>query len=330
MKIYENLSLSDMSYYHIGGNARYVLKIINKEDLLLAITFLREHKIDKYLILGLGSNVILDDRDFSGAVIWLQGEGGGFEKIEDPSSVSSDSKSSGQVRVFSGETMDSLIQFSFKHSLIGLEWAGGLPSTVGGAVRGNAGCFGSEIRDTIIGVEAVDIEDPQLVVRTFSFEEIAFSYRNSFFKDHPNLFIISAIFRLIHADTDNLEKAKEAYLANIAYRQKNHPMEYPSCGSVFKNVIKREEVEKILSVWPEVRELSEGKWHDKIAMGYVINRLGFSGKRIGGAMVSPKHTNYIVNIDHAKAADVKTLISEIQAKFIQIFGFTPEPEVIIL
>ena len=107
-------------------------------------------------------------------------------------------------------------------------------------------------------------------------------------------------------------------------------MEYPSCGSVFKNIVKREEVDKILSVWPDVRELSEGKWHNKISMGYVINRLGFKGKQVGGAQVSTKHTNYIVNVNQAKADDVKRLIYEIQGKFEETFGFTPEPEVMLV
>lgn len=319
MKVLENLSLSEIAYYHIGGKARYVLKIVDRNDIFQAIAFLREHKIKQYLILGLGSNVIIGDHDFDGAVLWLYGDGQSLKIIDEH-----------MIQAFAGETVDSLIQFSFQHSLIGLEWAGGLPSGVGGAVRGNAGCFGSVIKDAIVEVEAVDIDDPQLVVKTFSTEELAFSYRDSFFKKHPNLLIISATFKLIHAGADALEKAKEVYQAHITYRQTNHPMEYPSCGSVFKNIVKPEEVEKILSVWPDARELSEGKWHKKISMGYVINRLGFSGRRVGGAMVSPKHTNYIVNLDQAKAEDVKALIGEIQARFTEMFGFTPEPEVIIL
>ena len=107
-------------------------------------------------------------------------------------------------------------------------------------------------------------------------------------------------------------------------------MGYPSCGSVFKNITEKEKVEKVLAMWPDIREMSDNKWHHKISMGYAIGRLGFSGKKIGGAMVSPEHTNYIVNIDQAKASDIKTLISEIQSKFQNTFGFTPEPEVVIL
>jgi UDP-N-acetylmuramate dehydrogenase len=107
-------------------------------------------------------------------------------------------------------------------------------------------------------------------------------------------------------------------------------MEYPSCGSVFKNIIEKERIEKVLSVWPDVKELSDQKWHHKVSMGYIVNRLGFSEKRIGGAMVSPKHTNYIVNVDHAKASDIKELITEIQNTFEKTFGFRPEPEVVIL
>lgn len=319
MKVLENLPLSEITYYHIGGNSRYILKVADKNDLLEAISFLHDKKIKEHLIVGLGSNVIFNDTDYSGAVIWLEGDGSSLELCDES-----------KVRVFAGEFMDSLIQFSFKQSLVGLEWAGGLPSTVGGAVRGNAGCFGSEIKDTVIGVDVIDSSDPTMSIKHYTITESQFAYRDTYFKHHPELIIVSAIFQLQKADDRELTQAKEVYQANIAYRQKNHPMEYPSCGSVFKNIVKKDEVEKILSVWPDVRELSEGKWHNKIAVGYIINRLGFTQRRIGGAMVSAKHSNYIVNVDHAKARDVRLLMKEIHEKFVDTFGFPPEPEVVII
>jgi len=319
MNFYENVSLSTITYYHIGGKSRYLLKVANKADLLEAMAYLHEKQLKHYLVMGLGSNIIFSDKDFDGVILWLQGDGGGFKLHENY-----------KVEVFSGETMDALIQFSFDHGLVGLEWAGGLPSTIGGAIRGNAGAFGSEIKNTLIEVRAIDGDDPEMEIKTFSLDDIQFSYRNSLFKQRPNLIIVSAVFSLRSVMPEDLRKAQGIYSANITYRQVNHPMDYPSCGSVFKNLVKKEEVAKILSVWNDVRELSEHKWHKKVSMGYVINRLGFSGKRIGGAMVSPKHTNYIVNIDNAKAADVKALITEIQSKFEETFGFSPEPEVIIV
>lgn len=319
MTILENVSLSDIVYYHIGGKARYVLKIENYEEIPQALSFISEKQIKNVQVLGLGSNVILPDGEYDGVVLWLEGDGTSPQLLDQHS-----------IKIFAGETMDSLINFTFNNSLVGLEWAGGLPSTVGGAIRGNAGAFGSEIEKSVREVEAIDLSDNELSIRKYSHKEAEFSYRNSFFKQHPKLLIVSGTFHLESASEETLKTAQEIYQKNIEYRNTNHPMEYPSCGSVFKNIVNKDEVEKILTIWPDVRALSEGKWHHKVSMGYVINRLGFSGKRIGGAMVSPKHTNYIVNIENAKAEDVKALIKEINEKFEETFNFTPEPEVMII
>ncbi len=318
MLIREDFPLSELVYYKIGGKARFVLEVSNVAEVKEALDFCRQKDINDILILGLGSNVILPDSPFLGAVIFLSGDGTSFER------------KGTKIKAFAGETMDSLIKESISESLVGLEWAGGLPSSVGGAVRGNAGAFGAETKDTFFEAEVIDITDPELKIKTYSHTEAHFGYRDSFFKHHPNLLIVSATFQLKEGSVAEVQEAEEVYRKNIDYRQTHHPMEYPSCGSVFKNITHKEEEEKIFKVWPEVRELSEQKWYGKVSMGYLINRLGFSQKQVGGAMVSSKHTNYIVNIDHAKGEDVKTLIKEIQDKFAETFGFRPEPEVVII
>jgi UDP-N-acetylmuramate dehydrogenase len=95
---------------------------------------------------------------------------------------------------------------------------------------------------------------------------------------------------------------------------------------VFKNIREKDQIAKILEVWPEIRDDVEKKWYGKVSMGYIIKRLGFSGKQIGGAQIAEKHCNYILNIGGAKAADVVGLIREIQEKVHETFGFTPEVE----
>ena len=319
MKVFEHVPLSEIVFYHIGGEARFVIQIENQEDVSSALEFIKERQLSSIQILGLGSNIVLPDTPFSGVVLYMKGDGNDIHL-----------SSPGKVTAFAGEHMDSVITYSLDKKLIGLEWAGGLPSTVGGAIRGNAGAFGTETKESIESITAVDLNDPHLELKTYSKEQADFSYRNSFFKLQPNLLIVSGTFALKEGSDEELERARQVYKANREYRQKNHPMEYPSCGSVFKNIVKREEVEKILAVWPDVRELSEGKWHNKVSMGYVINRLGFSGKQVGGAQVSTKHTNYIVNVNNATADDVKSLIYTIQGKFEETFGFTPEPEVMLV
>lgn len=318
MRILEDFPLSDLVYYRIGGKAKLVIEVSSVDEVKQALQYCRNKAIDHILVLGLGSNVILPDTFYDGAVIFLIGEGISFEK------------KGNTMKAFAGETMDSLIKECLEAGLVGLEWAGGLPSSVGGAVRGNAGAFGSETKDTFLEADIVDTTDPSLAIKTLSKSDADFSYRDSFFKQHPQLVIVSATFALKEGSVEEVEKAEEVYRKNNEYRQTHHPMEYPSCGSVFKNINKREQIDKIFSVWPDVKELSEKKWYGKVSMGYLINRLGFSGKQIGGAIVSTKHTNYISNIAHAKGTDVKALISEIQEKFYATFGFRPEPEVIII
>jgi UDP-N-acetylmuramate dehydrogenase len=117
---------------------------------------------------------------------------------------------------------------------------------------------------------------------------------------------------------------------NINYRKEHHPIEYPTCGSVFKNITDANQIQKILAIWPDIKESMDTKWHGKISMGYVVKRLGFSKYRVGNMQVSEKHANFIVNLGNAKASDVLTIIKEIQNKVQETFGFIPEVEVEIV
>ncbi len=323
MNIYENFPLKDILYYKIGGNAKLVLSIENKEDLIKSLDFVSKNNVQKILPIGLGSNLLIPDEFFEGAILW-------FKKPQ-KSSISKSSEST--VEAFSGDLLDDVIQFSFENNLIGLEWAGGLPSTVGGAIRGNVGAFGEEIKDVVNAVQIITLPalrrgklDGKYEIKKLTREELKFEYRDSIIKRDKNLVVISVEFNLQHGTDEEIGKAKEIYKSRIEYRQKNHPMEYPSCGSVFKNITSSEEVQEIINKWSDIKELSEQKWHGKIAMGYIINRLGFSGKQIGGAKVSEKHANYIVNVNDAKFSDVFSLINQIKEKFSNEFGFSPELE----
>ena len=318
MVVYKNFPLSKILYYKIGGNAKFVLKIENKKDLLQALEFVRENNIEKILPLGLGSNILVNDKSFDGAVLWFcKAEFSTVKIIKD-----------NLIEAFASESLDDLIQFCFSKNLTGFEWAGGLPSTVGGAVRGNVGAFGGEISKSVDSIEVFEVrEDGEFIQKTFKAPDLGFSYRESLVKKHKNWIIGNSYFKLNNTDKNGLKKAKEVYLSHIDYRNKNHPMDYPSCGSVFKNITKKEEVQKIIDKWPDIKESVENKWYHKASMGYVINRLGFSGFKIGGAKVAEKHANYIVNFNNAKFNDVYSIIEKIKEKFSQTFGFSLELEV---
>ena len=333
MKIYRDFDLSEILYYKIGGIAQFVLEISNKEDLLEALDFVKKNKIKKVLPIGLGSNLLMSDKDFDGAVLWYSR----YQSVPGKAryrTVSGKAKGSNiklvgddLVEVFAAESLDDLIQFSFANNLIGLEWAGGLPSTIGAAVRGNVGAFGGEIKDIANIVEIVKLLDDGYSIENLTKDQLEFGYRDSIIKRSKNLLVVSATFQLRKALREEVKRAREAYKGHIGYRNKNHPLEFPSCGSVFKNIVRREEVEKILRVWKDLKELSKNKWYNKVSTGYVINRLGFSGLRIGEAEVSKKHANYIVNIASAKFNDVISIIEKIKDKFYKTFGFHPELEV---
>lgn len=323
MRIYKDFSLSEILYYKIGGKAKFVLKIENREDLLQALDFIQKEKPQKVLGIGLGSNILMNDGGFDGAVLW-------FCKARYQTVHGSAIKLIGNnlVEAFASELLDDVIKFSFENNLIGLEWAGGLPSTVGGAVRGNVGAFGGEISKSVDKIEVFEVrEDGEFIQRTINASEFNFSYRDSLVKKNKNWIIGNCYFKLNIANDKSLAKAKEEYSSHIDYRNKNHPMEFPSCGSVFKNITKKEDVQKIIDNWPDIKELVDNKWYHKASMGYVINRLGFSGFKIGGAEVSEKHANYIVNIDNAKFNDAYSIIEKIKEKFSKTFGFPPELEV---
>lgn len=346
MIIQKNFPLSQILWYKIGGKAKYLLEVENAEDIKTALDFVEEKKIQRVLVVGLGSNLIFSDDYFDGAVIRIVSTRLPLviarrkdEAIPSttrlPRSLSVARNDNKRVKnefitVFAGTTLDNLIQFSLANGLIGLEWAGGLPGTVGAGIHGNVGAFGKEIKDNLFSVDILERKNTGYSHKTLKKSDLHFSYRNSLVKEDKNLIIVSAIFQLQSASTEELVSAKNIYKNNITYREKHHPLECPSCGSVFKNISEANHIKKIISIWPDTKELIGDKWHGKVSMGFVIERLGFSGYRVGNMQVSTKHNNFIINLGDGKAHDAVSIIKEIQNKVHATFGFTPEVEVEIV
>jgi UDP-N-acetylmuramate dehydrogenase len=321
MRIQNDFPLSQILWYKIGGHARHLLEVENAEDLQLALDFIEKNNQKNILICGLGSNLIFSGDYFDGTVIIMANA-----KAQDRDFKKKDEF----ITVFSGIILDDLIQYMFKNNLTGLEWAGGLPGTVGAGIRGNVGAFSREIQESLVYVEVLERQGARYMPRTLKKDELHFSYRSSLIKENRNMIIVSATFRLIPGDAESLEEGKSTYAKNIAYRREHHPMKYPTCGSVFKNISDLKQVEKVMIAWPDIKEAVETKWHGKVSMGYIINRLGFSGFKIGKMQVSEKHANFIVNLGDGKGRDVIMIIKEIQDKVQGTFGFTPEVEVEIV
>ena len=318
MHIQNDFPLSEVLWYKIGGIAKHLLEVKNAEDLKLALDFVKKNNEKKFLICGLGSNLIFSDDYFDGTVIRIASK-----KQQDKDFQKNDQL----VTAFSGAIFDDLIQYTFKNNLTGLEWAGGLPGTIGAGIRGNVGAFGKEIQDSLFSVKVLEKQGSGYAPRTLKKNDLNFSYRNSLIKENKKMIIISATFQLHTAYATDIAKAKNTYINNIAYRRDHHPIEYPTCGSVFKNISNPKQVEKIIITWPDIKEVVSAKWHGKVSMGYIINRLGFSGLQIGKMQVSKKHANFIVNLGDGKANEIIIIIKEIQDKMQLVFDFTPEVEV---
>lgn len=321
MQVSENFDLSKVLWYKIGGTTRYFLEARSRRDIDEAVAFIKDKQIQNVFVCGQGSNLIFSDEYFDGVVIM----------IARPVGTPDISVTDTTITSFAGQTLDDVIRSAFDHNLVGLEWAGGLPGTIGAAVRGNVGAFGGEIKDTLFQADILDTATSIPDVKVFSNQELDFVYRGSLIKKTPGFIVTTASFQLERVeDEEVLRFAEETYLKNKDYRAEHHPLEYPNCGSVFKNIKSSEDVAKILSVWPDVKEKVETKWYGKVSMGYIISRLGLSGFRVGDAEVSHKHANFIVNLGHARASDVKEIISKIQDETDKTFGIRPEVEVEIV
>jgi len=319
MQVSNDFELKQILWYKIGGKAKYLLECSSKDDILEAIAFIKEHKIQRVFVCGQGSNLIFTDDYFDGVVIHITKPEHRSFQIE-----------SDQITSFAGEVLGDLVAYSLDNNLIGLEWAGGLPGTVGAGVRGNVGAYGGEIKDSLQSAEVLDYSGDEPVLRVLTNEELQFVYRGSVIKTHKKMIVISATFTVTKSDDDHVAEARAIYEKNIASRQHNHPLEYPNCGSVFKNLRKPEQIAKVLEVYPDLREQVEKKWYGKVAVASLIERLGLKGHRVGDAQVSEKHALFIINLGHATAKDVLQVISDIQHTFQDTFGFHLELEVEIV
>ncbi len=303
----ENVSLKEFTTYEIGGVAKYFFIAKNKEDLILAIKKAKEFKLPIF-ILGGGSNVLFSDDGFAGLVIKIKILDIKFKK--------------NTAFVGAGVGLTKLGNLVAKKGFAGLEWAVGIPGTVGGAIFGHAQAFGEKISDVVKSVEVLDLNT--LSVKNFSKEQCRFSLKNSIFKKNKNLVIISAILEFPKKNPDEIKKTIEK---NINYRKNNHPMNFPSAGSTFVNPETVIKDKKLLKKFPELAEYNK---KGTIPAGYLISRCGLQGKIISKAQISGKHANFIINLGGAKAKDVLALIDLVKKEVKKTFGIDLVPEVQVI
>jgi len=306
MEVQRNVPLKKHTTFQIGGPANYFLAARNKEELIEALNFAKEKGVAP-LIIGGGSNLLISDKGYGGVAIKVQNA-----EIEIEGE---------NVLAGAGLLLSSLVKRSFEKNLSGMEWAAGIPGTVGGAVAGNAGAFNGEMADLVERVEAYDIEAGKIVEMTR--EECRFGYRSSIFKNNSNLVILSAALKLEEGSGDNILQKIEA---NLQYRREKHPKE-PSAGSCFKNISIEELPEDFFDKFPETKESVR---NGILPAAFLIHSCGLKGEKIGSAQVSPVHPNFIVNLNGASAGDVLELISFVKKKIEEKYGLKLQEEIKIL
>lgn len=278
--------MSRHTTFKIGGNACTYIKVGTLSKLSAILKECKNSDID-YMIIGNGSNLLIDDNGIDKVVIRLDGELRNIALIDETT-----------IYCGAGASLAALCKFALKNGLSGLEFAWGIPGSVGGAVFMNAGAYGGEMKDVVYSVS--HITKAGEIGRTEK-DDLQFGYRNSIYRSNDCV-ITGVTLKLNKAQKSEIQEKMDDYLFRRASKQ---PLEFPSAGSVFKR--------------------PEGAF-----AGALIEQCGLKGKTIGGAQVSEKHAGFIINRSNATAQDVRGLIKEIKDTVKAETGYDLECELIIL
>lgn len=319
-RLREQEPMSRHTNFRIGGPARYFVDVVTPEEIDLVVRVAREAGLP-WFIIGGGSNSLVADAGFNGFVIRM---------------ANRDIRIDGtKVIAGAGAVTSVVARAASEAGLTGFEWAVSLPGTIGGAVRGNAGCFGSETKDVVVCVSVLEITNDQAPdskqilstnIQTFLNSDCLFRYRHSIFKDHPEWIIIEVTLQLAPGDPARSRAQMDDYLSR---RRAKQPLERPSAGCLFKNIEERDLTAEQLK---HLDRVTAGEWrrvaHDgQIPSGWLIERAGCKGLRVGDAMVSEQHGNFVINLGHATAADVIAVSDAVRARIREQFGLELYEEV---
>ncbi len=281
-----NESMANHTTFKIGGNAPLYIEVYKPSQLSEIVRLCAEKNV-KYFLLGNGSNLLISDKGIDYVVIRLKGD---FKSINILDSTT--------IYCGAGASLASLCREAENNGMSGLEFAWGIPGTVGGAAFMNAGAYGGEMKDVVYSVHHIDKEGK---LGTIKSSDLDFSYRHSVYKE--NGYIIIGI--TLKLKVDNKISIRNKMDDFMDRRKSKQPLEYPSAGSVFKR--------------------PEGNF-----AGTLIEQCGLKGKTIGGAQVSEKHAGFIINVGGATCSDVEQLIEHIQSTVKEKTGYVLEREIIFL
>lgn len=287
LKVAQEEPLSRHTSFRVGGPARRMAFPEREEQLVLLLKLAQECDA-RPLVIGNGTNLLVADEGLDRLVI----DTSAMNRItqgKDPMVLMADA----------GVSLARLADFACKQGLTGLEFAHGIPGTVGGAVCMNAGAYDGEMKQV---VERVTVLFPEEGVRTLTDEEMEFAYRHSLLSDHPEAVVLSAVFRLSPGDPVQIRGKMQELMTR---RKTSQPLEYPSAGSTFKR--------------------PTGYF-----AGTLIDQCGLKGFTVGGAQVSEKHAGFVINRGGATFADVMGVITGVQDRVLAEKGVQLEPEVKII
>lgn len=280
-----NEPMSRHTTFRVGGEAKCLIRITDKEQLKKIVPYLHMTG-QKYFILGNGSNLLVGDRGYPGIVVKLEdGKDGIIVEGE-------------RMKVSAGTLLARAAAKARDHGLSGMEFASGIPGTIGGAIVMNAGAYGGEMKQI---VESVEVMSREGEILTLDNDTMEFGYRTSVVKNRPFI-VLEAVLALKKGDKDGISGRMEELARQ---RKEKQPLEYASAGSTFKR--------------------PEGYYAGKLIMD-----AGLRGFSVGGARVSEKHCGFIINTGNATAEDIREVIEEVQRRVKEKFGVALEREVIFL
>ena len=329
ISVKEGVILAPHTIYKIGGPARFFVEVKNSGELKEALEFAAEKGVD-FFILGAGSNVLISDKGFDGLVIKMN-----MRDIH--------LAGSGKLVAESGVSMAQAVLILAKAGLTGFEWGIGVPGTIGGSVRGNAGCFGGEMKDVIESVTAINFGKSDFPRKsdflTLTNLECEFTYRDSVFKKHPEWIILSITLKLKEGDTGIIQENIKRIMTERSQKQ---DIGTKSCGCIFKNVLwavkdtnrgstpvtTRVEPlwdkEKLLARFPKLKQFAN---QSNIPASFLIDQAGLKGKCFGKICISPKHANFFVNEGGATAEEVIVAIAVAKDAVKNKYGILLEEEI---
>ncbi len=278
--------MSKHTTFKIGGNADSYIKVNTLSKLSAILKECKDSEVD-YMLLGNGSNVLVSDEGIRGVVLRLDGEFRRITLIDDTT-----------IFCGAGASLAYLCKFALKCGLTGLEFAWGIPGTVGGAVFMNAGAYDGEMKNVVYSVAHMT---PDGKIGRIEKDDLQFGYRTSVYRKN-GMIITGVTLKLKKGNTEEIRNKMDDYLER---RNSKQPLEYPSAGSVFKR--------------------PEGNY-----AGALIEQCGLKGRLHGGAQVSEKHAGFIINKSNATAKDIRELIGEIKNTVLDKTGYNLECELIIL